>query len=77
VFSTILLNSLKKYGIILFNAYYIKKQSIGFICRQWDNEIAGQTPARDESRPKSKGSLWQPIQKKKIYDRGKNQLNGG
>jgi hypothetical protein len=35
------------------NAYYFKKKSVGFIRRQLDNEIAGQSPARDERRPKS------------------------
>jgi hypothetical protein len=47
------LNNLQECDIILFNAYYFKKESIGFIRRQLDNDIAGQSPARDERRPKS------------------------
>jgi hypothetical protein len=59
VFSAIHLNNLQKCGIILFNAYNFKKESVGFIRRQLGNEIAGQSPARDERRPKSKSTkIW-------------------
>lgn len=53
------LNNSQKYGKIYLNAYNFKKESVGFIRRQLDNEIAGQSPARDESRPKSKSTkIW-------------------
>jgi len=61
------LNNSQKWCKIYLNAYYFKKESIGFICRQSGNEIAGQLPAMDKRRPKSKGLFFQLNQNKKLF----------
>jgi hypothetical protein len=61
------LNNSQKWCKIYLNAYYIKEESVGFIRRQLGNEIAGQLPAGDKRRPKSKVSFSQQSQNKKIF----------